>query len=111
MQEIIKQLLDSIGEAIDSKVAEKMEAIGANGYLLEKKVLCIDDVVLLTGLSKSHIYKLTSSKQLPCYKPNGKLMYFDKGEVEAWMMQNRIETTAEAEHRALAYVVHKGVKR
>ena len=108
MQEIIKQLLDSIGEAIDSKVAEKMEAIGANGYLLEKNVLGIDDVALLTGLSKSHIYKLTSKKQIPCYKPNDKLMYFDKREVEDWMRQNRIETTAEAEQRAMAYVVMKG---
>ncbi len=109
MEEIIKQLMESIDEAIDGKVAEKIRAIGVRGYVLNKSMLDIDDVAVLTGLSKSHIYKLTSKRVLPCYKPNGKLMYFDKSEVEAWMRQNRIEPNEEAEQRALAYVVEKGV--
>ena len=88
-----------------------MEDVGANGYLLEKNVLSIDDVVMLTGLSKSHVYKLTSSRQLPFYKPNGKLMYFDKKEIEEWMRQNRIETVKEAEQNALRYIVKKGHKK
>lgn len=107
----MKQLLLSIEDAIDSKVAQKMEDVGANGYLLEKNVLSIDDVVMLTGLSKSHVYKLTSSRQLPFYKPNGKLMYFDKKEIEEWMRQNRIETVKEAEQNALRYIVKKGHKK
>lgn len=111
MEELVKQLLLSIEDAIDSKVAQKMEDVGANGYLLEKNVLSIDDVVMLTGLSKSHVYKLTSSRQLPFYKPNGKLMYFDKKEIEEWMRQNRIETVKEAEQNALRYIVKKGHKK
>jgi len=107
MEEIIKQLLASIDEAIEEKVTEKMEAIGVSGYLLSKNVLGIDDVVVLTGLSKSHIYKLTSSRQMPCYKPNGKLMYFDRAEIENWMKQNRVQTNDEAEQKALAYVIMK----
>lgn len=105
MEEIIKQLMASIDEAIDEKVAKKMEAMRVSGYLLNKNVLGIDDVVVLTGLSKSHIYKLTSSRQLPCYKPNGKLMYFDKAEVEEWMRQNRVITNEEAKQKALTYIV------
>ena len=92
MEELVKQLLLSIEDAIDSKVAQKMEDVGANGYLLEKNVLSIDDVVMLTGLSKSHVYKLTSSRQLPFYKPNGKLMYFDKKEIEE-ILSNSICTS------------------
>ena len=109
MEEIIRQLMASIEEAIDEKVAKKVEEIGVSGYLLSKNVLSIDDVVVLTGLSKSHIYKLTSSRQLPCYKPNGKLMYFDKAEVEEWMRQNRVITNEEAKQKALAYVVTNSV--
>ena len=111
MTNILEQLLNSINEAIEKNVAKKMEDIGANGYLLEKNVLSIDDVVMLTGLSKGYIYKLTSGRQMPFYKPNGKLMYFDKKEVEEWMKQNRVETSAETEQRALSYIVRKGVRK
>lgn len=111
MTNILEQLLNSINEAIEKNVSKKMEDIGANGYLLEKNVLSIDDVVMLTGLSKGYIYKLTSGRQMPFYKPNGKLMYFDKKEVEEWMKQNRVETSAEAEQRALSYIVRKGVRK
>ena len=108
MKEIIEKLMTFVKEAIDKKVTEELEAAGVRGYVLDKNVLSVDDVALITGLSKNYIYKLTSSRQIPYYKPNGKLMYFDKKEIEDWMRQNRMETTDEANQRALAYVVEKG---
>ena len=84
---------------------KKLEAIERNSLLAAKNVLTIDDVSLLTGLSKSHIYKLTCSKQIPFYRPNGKLVYFDRAELESWLKQNRVNTTAEAEQQAIAYVM------
>lgn len=87
---------------------KRLEVIERNSLLAAKNVLTIDDVALLTGLSKSHIYKLTCSKQIPFYRPNGKLVYFDRLELESWLKQNRVNTTAEAEQQAIAYVVkHK----
>ena len=83
----------------------RLEAIERNSLLAAKNVLTIDDVALLTGLSKSHIYKLTCSKQIPFYRPNGKLVYFDRLELESWLKQNRVNTTAEAEQQAIAYVM------
>lgn len=76
--------------------------------LAAKNVLNMDDVVLLTGLSKSHIYKLTYKKEIPYYKPNGKLIYFDRQEVEMWMKQNRVNSFAEAEQQASKYLIEKG---
>ena len=76
--------------------------------LATKNVLNMDDVVLLTGLSKSHIYKLTYKKEIPYYKPNGKLIYFDRQEVEMWMKQNRVNSFAEAEQQASKYLIEKG---
>ena len=86
-------------------IMKKLEAIERNSLLAAKNVLTIDDVSLLTGLSKSHIYKLTCSKQIPFYRPNGKLVYFDRAELESWLKQNRVNTTAEAEQQAIAYVM------
>lgn len=71
-------------------------------------MLTLEDVALLTGLSKSHLYKLTCTHQIPYYKPNGKQIYFDRGEVEAWMKQNRVATQQESDQQAAAYVVKKG---
>lgn len=43
--------------------------------------------------------------QIPYYRPNGKQIYFDRSEVEAWMKQNRVATIKETEQQAIAYVV------
>ena len=86
-------------------ILSKLDAIERNTLLASKNVLTIDDVALLTGMSKSHIYKLTCSKQIPFYRPNGKLVYFDRQELEGWLKQNRVNTTAEAEQAAITYVM------
>lgn len=108
MKDFINSFLQFVEQSINTKVAEGLQAAGVRGYVLEKKMLSIDDVSVLTGLSKSHLYKMTCSHQIPYYKPNGKLMYFDKAEIEEWMRQNRIETTDEAEQRALSCIIEKG---
>ncbi len=91
---------------------EQMQQVLTYSLLAAKNVLTLGDVALLTGLSKSHLYQLTCTNQIPYYKPNGKNIYFDRGEVEAWMKQNRQNTRQEAEQAAASYVVNKkGGKR
>lgn len=90
---------------MEEKILDQLSRIERNSLLAAKNVLCFEDVALLTGLSKSHIYKLTCSRQIPHYKPNGKQMYFDRVELENWMKQNKVATTAEIEQVATNYVV------
>lgn len=82
-----------------------LEEIKRLTLLAAKNVLTFNDVAELTGLSRSYLYKLTYSKKIPHYKQNGKLLYFDRGEVEAWMKQNRVNTQEEAEQAAIRYTV------
>ena len=84
---------------------EKINQILVYSLLAAKNVLTLDDAALLTGLSKSHLYRLTCTHQIPYYKPSGKQIYFDRGELEAWMKQNRVATVKEVEQQAFAYVV------
>jgi excisionase family DNA binding protein len=70
---------------MSEEIKNQLDRIERYSLLSAKNVLCFEDVVLLTGLSKSHLYKLTSSHQIPHYKPNGKQVYFDRAEVESWM--------------------------
>jgi len=62
------------------------------------------------NMSCSHLYKLTSAKEIPHYKPRGKQVYFEKRELDKWLLQNRQTTKAEIEQAAIDYVV-KGGKR
>lgn len=92
----------------ETTILMRLEAIERYSLLAAKNVLTIDDAAVLTGMSKSHLYKLTCSKQIPFYRPNGKLVYFDRQELESWLKQNRVTTQAEAEQQAIAYVMtHK----
>lgn len=71
---------------------------------LQKNVLNIDEVCTLTGLSKSHIYKLTCYQNgMPFYK-QAKHLYFDRAEVEAWLKENRFKSSDELEKEATTYV-------
>ncbi len=85
----------------------ELAEIKRNTLLAAKNVLTFEDVVSLTGLSKSHLYHLTHRKEIPYYRPRGKQIYFDRAEVEAWMKQNRVDTRGETEQMA-AYSAGKG---
>ena len=77
---------------------------------MEKTVMNFNDLAIYTGLSKSYLYKLSSQGILPCYKPMGKVLFFDKAEIDLFLKQNRSTTTKEFESQASTYVtLNKGV--
>jgi len=75
--------------------------------LSQKTVLNFDEVAVYTGLSKSYLYKLSCSGGVPCYKPNGKHIYFNKTEIDSWLLQNRKATNAEIDLQAATVVTLK----
>lgn len=83
---------------------QKLDLILIYSLLAAKNVLTLEDVSLLTGLSKSHLYKLTCNHQIPHYKPNGKQLYFERAEIEAWMKQGKVSTIDESEQMAALYL-------
>lgn len=83
-----------------------------NLLLSQKTVLNFDEVSEFTGLSKSHLYKLTSAGRIPHYKPNGKYIFFDRVEIEKWLLRNRVKTIDEIDAEASTYVtLNKKVRR
>lgn len=79
---------------------EMIDIINTPGNILTFEQACI-----FSGLSKSYLYKLTSAQKIPHYKPSGKLIYFNREELEAWLLSNRISTSEELEIRAQAYCI------
>ena len=90
------------------RILSRLEKIERYSMLGAKNVLSFDDVALLTGLSKSYLYKLTSSGKIPHYKPSGKMIYFDRKELENWMRQNRVTSTYEIDEMADNYLAIGG---
>jgi excisionase family DNA binding protein len=73
-------------------------------YLLTNKaVLTFEEAASYTGLSKSYLYKLTSTAKIPCYKPQGKMIYFDRLELDNWLLRSQA-IAAEIEVKASTYV-------
>ncbi|MDR2058081.1 MAG: helix-turn-helix domain-containing protein [Dysgonamonadaceae bacterium] len=63
-----------------------------SSLFLIKSILSFDEASEFLNLSKSYLYKLTSSGQIPHYKPQGKMLYFEKSELENWLRQNPVKT-------------------
>ena len=68
--------------------------------LSNKKVLTSRELAVYTGWSLSYIYKLTMSNTIPYSKPNGKTCFFDREEIERYLMGARVQTQAEVEAQA-----------
>lgn len=58
--------------------------------ILNKKVLTSQEAAAYLGISLSKLYKFTCAKEIPHYKPNGKLNYFERAEIEAWALRNKV---------------------
>ena len=66
-----------------------------NTLCLGKEVLTLEEAALFMGISRSTLYKMTHKNVIPFYRPNGKLIYFEKSELLAWMRKNRASTNEE----------------
>ena len=69
-----------------------------------KEVLTLEEAAVFMGISKSSLYKMTHKHELPFYRPNGKLIYFEKSELLKWMRQNRSMSETETKEAAAKHM-------
>lgn len=81
----------------------KLDEIHSLAAIAAKPILDLSEAALFTGFSEGHLYRLTSSKQIPHYKKNRKL-YFRKAELEDWLTQEAVPTEADINSRAATYL-------
>ena len=94
--------LNDIRAALDELKSELTKS-----NLLQKEVLSLSEASQVTGISKSDLYKRTSNRSIPFYRPSGKLIYFRRTEIETWLTQDRIASVQEIESRALNFTIHQ----
>ena len=96
---------------MDVKIIERLERIEkllVEQQTLQKQVLNFNETCQYLELSQSHLYKLTSTGAIPHYKPNGKKLYFNRPELDEWLLRNRNSTKDEIEQQAADYLIKKG---
>lgn len=81
-------------------VKEIGDLVSAKTLFATKEVLTSDEVARYMGVSRSYLYKLTMSRAIPHYKPQGKICYFNRREIEAWLQTNRVATDKEIADQA-----------
>jgi len=78
--------------------------------IANKEVLTFEETCTYTGISRSYLYKLTASRNIPHSKPNGKMIFFEKKKIINWLLQNKRKSNQEIEGEALSYIHSKGGK-
>ena len=63
-------------KSIEMRVAELEKQV-----FHTKNVLSFEEASRFLNLSKSYLYKLTSGNLIPHYKPQGKMLYFERAEL------------------------------
>ena len=88
-------------------IEERIEEL-ENLIYLSKNVLSFEESSRFLNLSKSYLYKLTSAGVIPHYKPQGKMIYFEKTALEEWLRQNPVKTQEQIAQEAQRYLLtHK----
>lgn len=82
------------------KEVEKLKSL----LYAAKEVLNLEEAATFLGISKSSLYKMTHNQVIPFYKPNNKMVYFEKTELLKWLRQNPVASQAQISEEAQTYL-------
>lgn len=64
------------------------------------ELLTTPEAAVYLRISLSTMYKLVWQRKIPCYKPNGKHLYFLLADLQEWVRSRRLATQAELDQEA-----------
>ena len=83
------------GSRLQRQIEELRKRMEAVEDILDnaKEVLTVEEASRFMDIARSSLYKMTSDRSIPFYRPNGKMIYFEKADILAWIRQNRVVAT------------------
>lgn len=75
-----------------------------------KEVLTLQEAAQYMGIARSSLYKMTSNQTIPFYRPNEKLIFFDKADILTWIRKYRVFSTEEIEEEARRHMERLSLK-
>ena len=80
------------GSRLQRQIEELQKRMEAVEDILDnaKEVLTVEEASHFMDIARSSLYKMTSDRSIPFYRPNGKMIYFEKADILTWIRQNRV---------------------
>ena len=81
---------------------ETLKRIEDQGKAEADRPLNMSEAAVYLSISKSSLYRRTSLCDIGHYKPHGKLVYFLKRDLDAWVQRRRVKSNDELEREVSA---------
>ena len=84
------------------EILERIEKL----LMSNKVAFDVNAFSIYSGLSKSAIHKLTQRRRLKYSRPNGKLIWFHKDDIDKFLLSNPVLPDADVEKMAIDYTIN-----
>ncbi|MDM1377038.1 helix-turn-helix transcriptional regulator [Myroides marinus] len=88
-------------------ILEKLDYLEQLIISNNKEILSVEELEKYTGFKKSYIYHLVHFNKIPYSKPNGKYLFFQKFEIDEWLLKNKSLSDDQIQEKAREYVLKK----
>ena len=87
--ELLEMQIKELKTVDPDVVNERLKSLEGAIYTT-KEILNMKDVCQYLDISQSLLYKLTCTGEIPHFKPRGKMIFFEKKELIAWIKRNKV---------------------
>ena len=91
--QLLEMKVDELVPLEAETIMEKLNFIESRLFAA-KQMLTTEEAAYYIGVSRSLLYKMTHTMQIPHYKPRGKMVYFDKEELDDWMRKGKVDSVS-----------------
>ena len=85
----LEDRLESLLKQQEADLVGRVEKLEGDIFMT-KPYFTLEEAAQFLGISRALLYKLTSKMMIPHFKPRGKMVYFDKEELIAWIRHGNI---------------------
>lgn len=102
--------VEEIRNLFRGEIEQALANYNMNKNRKEKRtsILNFEEGCKYIGISKSHGYKLTSQGRIP-HSKQGKRIFFEKEELDQWLLENKVKGLKEREAEVERYINQKGI--
>lgn len=72
-----------------------------------KRVMTLPELASYIGMSEGYLHKLTAKNLIPHYQPLGKIIYFDRIEIDEWIFKSRVTDRKDIERKANSLILRR----
>ena len=87
--ELLEMQIKELKTVDPDVVNERLKSL-EDAIYTTKEILNMKDMCQYLDISQSLLYKLTCTGEIPHFKPRGKMIFFEKKELIAWIKRNKV---------------------